>query len=171
MRFSASIRECPLKFPSVSRDAHQERCRTRFPTQLTFGLRRSRGLHARQKPAARAGTEMDEIIFARIAQADQEAADLDFKATFDPDSTGDWCELVKDIVAFANSGGGWIVFGVNDDGTLANADLGPLRKLDPAIVVDKIEKYTDQHFADFFVCKANRSGSEVVAMGISGVAM
>jgi Putative DNA-binding domain len=114
---------------------------------------------------------MDVIIADRLTNAEGESPDLDFKATFDPSSTGDWCELVKDIVAFANSGGGWIVFGVNDDGTPSNADLGPLKKLDPAVVVDKIEKYTDQHFADFSLSTLTRSGSEVVAMGISGAAM
>ena len=62
--------------------------------------------------------EMDEAILTKIATAEDETADLDFKSAFDPASTRDWCELVKDIVAFANSGGGCIVFGVNDDGSL-----------------------------------------------------
>ncbi|SRR5216684_7932635 len=55
-----------------------------------------------------------------------ESATLDFKANLNPDSTQDWCELVKDIVAMANSGGGTIVFGVNDDGTSSGADLQPI---------------------------------------------
>jgi hypothetical protein len=49
----------------------------------------------------------------------------------------------------ANSGGGIVVFGVNDDGTPATGDLKPIQALDPATFVDKIKKYTDQHFADF----------------------
>jgi hypothetical protein len=42
----------------------------------------------------------------KAAAAEGESAELDFRATFDRASTGDWCELVKNIVAFANSGGG-----------------------------------------------------------------
>jgi len=46
-----------------------------------------------------------------------EGPSLDFKAYFDPQSKGDWCELIKDILAMTNSGGGLIIVGVNDDGT------------------------------------------------------
>ena len=41
-----------------------------------------------------------------------EAVDLDFKSAFHGGS-GDWLELIKDVVAFANSGGGESN-GVND---------------------------------------------------------
>ena len=45
------------------------------------------------------GCEMDDAILNKIATAESETADLDFKSAFDPESTRDWCELVKDIVA------------------------------------------------------------------------
>lgn len=38
-------------------------------------------------------------------------------------NTGDWCELIKDIVAMANSGGGRIAIGANDDGTPSGYEL------------------------------------------------
>lgn len=114
---------------------------------------------------------MDEAILAKIATAESETADLDFKSTFDPTSNGDWCELVKDIVAFANSGGGCIAFGVNNDGSPAKANLTAIRKVDPATVVDKVQKYTDHHFADFIFGAATRQGGDVVALVIQGVAM
>lgn len=44
-----------------------------------------------------------------------EAADLDFKSSIDPGSAGDWLSLIKDIAFFANSGGGTIFVGLNDD--------------------------------------------------------
>ena len=37
---------------------------------------------------------------------------IDFKRQFDITSQADWCEIVKDIVAMANSGGGFIVIGL-----------------------------------------------------------
>lgn len=114
---------------------------------------------------------MHTAVRSRIVDAETEAPDLDFKAAFDPSSTGDWCELVKDIVAFANSGGGWIVFGVNDDGSSSNADLGQLQKVDPAIIVDKIAKYTGQQFAGVSLATVTRNEAEIVAMSISGATM
>ncbi|CAN2529113.1 hypothetical protein V4E86_24360 [Burkholderia pseudomallei] len=38
-----------------------------------------------------------------------EAADVDFKSALDVSATGEWHELIKDIAAFANSGGGYIL--------------------------------------------------------------
>jgi hypothetical protein len=47
----------------------------------------------------------------------RESRGLDFKEQFNPDVPGEWCRLIKDnIVAIANSGGGWIVVGVKDNG-------------------------------------------------------
>ena len=37
-----------------------------------------------------------------------ETASLDFKSEFNPNSNQDWCEVIKDIAAIANSGGGII---------------------------------------------------------------
>lgn len=69
----------------------------------------------------------------------------------------------------ANSGGGLVVVGVNDDGTSAESDLKPVQAIDPATVVDKIEKYTDQHFAGFSFSSASRRGAPVVILEVSSV--
>jgi predicted HTH transcriptional regulator len=87
---------------------------------------------------------MDKAVLAKINESEKESAKLDFKSAFDPFAAQDWCELIKDIVAMANSGGGLIVFGVNDDGSLTTVDLKQILALDPATIVDKIEKYTNQ---------------------------
>jgi predicted HTH transcriptional regulator len=88
---------------------------------------------------------MDASLQAIVEGSENESAQLDFKALFDPASAKYWCELVKDIVAMANSNGGVIVFGVNDDGTPGSADLTDVLSIDPASIVDKIKKYTGQH--------------------------
>lgn len=50
--------------------------------------------------------------FIRKALATKrESKHVEFKQTFNPSLPGEWCELIKDIVAIANSGGGIIVFG------------------------------------------------------------
>lgn len=114
---------------------------------------------------------MDKAVLAKIEEAEKESAELDFKAEFDVTSPQDWCELIKDIVAMANSGGGLVVFGVNDDGTPAIADLRKVQALDPATVVDKIEKYTDQHFANFSFCNGSRRDAPVVVLVVSSVSI
>lgn len=39
---------------------------------------------------------------------------VDYKQTIDPASEKDWLEITKDISAFANTHGGYLVFGIND---------------------------------------------------------
>lgn len=39
---------------------------------------------------------------------------VDYKQSIDPASEKDWLEITKDISAFANTYGGYIVFGIND---------------------------------------------------------
>lgn len=90
-----------------------------------------------------------------------ESATVDFKSCFDPTSKQDWCELIKDIVAMANSGGGLIVVGVEDDGSPSDWDLTPLLSVDPADVTNRVHSYTEQHFAAFEVFSGQRRGHAV----------
>jgi hypothetical protein len=94
---------------------------------------------------------------------------VDFKQSVNVESTGDWCELVKDIVAMANTGGGALVVGVRDDGKPSGADCTPLLAFDSAKVVDKIASYTGEQFADFVVRSAKRAGQPVAVIEVQGV--
>jgi predicted HTH transcriptional regulator len=87
-------------------------------------------------------------LLERAENAKRESKYLDFKREFDIASPASWCEIVKDIVAFANSGGGVIVFGVNNDGAASGADVSALLGLDIADVTNKINRYTGFQFAD-----------------------
>jgi hypothetical protein len=97
---------------------------------------------------------------------DGESATLDFKSSFDPESKQDWCELIKDIVAMSNSGGGTIVVGVDDDGSASNSDVAPLLAVDPADVTNRIYSYTDQHFAAFDIAHGLRFGKPVAVITV-----
>jgi hypothetical protein len=57
----------------------------------------------------------------RAERAKRESRTLDFKEHFDPEVGAEWPELVKDLVAMANSGGGLIVVGVCNNGKPARA--------------------------------------------------
>lgn len=94
---------------------------------------------------------------------------LDFKRGFDPTQTGDWCELIKDIVAIANSGGGRIIIGLDDDGKPSGESVQAFKSLDPADVVNKIHKYTACQLTDFVIEQVEIVGSAAATMTIGGV--
>jgi predicted HTH transcriptional regulator len=49
--------------------------------------------------------KMDEML-NKALEDKVESDKVDFKEIFSISSKADWCELIKDIVAMANSGGG-----------------------------------------------------------------
>jgi hypothetical protein len=81
-------------------------------------------------------------LIEKACSARRETKQIEFKCRFDPASNGEWCEVIKDIVAIANSGGGIVVFGVNDDGSLSGLALDAISRIDPADLSSKITKYT-----------------------------
>jgi hypothetical protein len=101
-----------------------------------------------------------------IEGVESESAQLDFKASFDPDSKRDWCELTKDLVAMANSGGGSILVGVNDDGIPSRVDAQRILNLDPAQMTDKLHSHTGQQFSEFTISAVQRQGHQVALISI-----
>jgi hypothetical protein len=104
-----------------------------------------------------------------LAIAKGEYDRLDFKSGFDPTLTGDWCELIKDIVAMANSGGGRIVVGLDDDGKPSHENVTAFLSLDPADIANKLHKYTEHQVTDFVIEQAEIDGKVVATMTIGGV--
>ncbi|MHB1434663.1 MAG: RNA-binding domain-containing protein [Thermoplasmata archaeon] len=105
----------------------------------------------------------------RALLASREGRRIDFKETFDPSRAGDWCEIVKDIVAMANSGGGCLVFGVRDDGHVGEGSVEAVLSLDSAQIADKVTKYTGVHFDGFEVREGQREGKQVAILVIRTV--
>lgn len=102
---------------------------------------------------------LDELLeLAETATTEDER--LDFKCEFRPEKKAAfWAELVKDLVAFANSNGGVIVFGINDDGSKSADDCAVLLTFDPAKITDQINKYTGTQFSQFRIDRVVRNGS------------
>src|SRR4051812_22581120 len=73
----------------------------------------------------------------------RESEKLDFKVKFEIECAQDCCEIVKDIVAMANSGGGLILLGVDDTGAVTTPTAS-FPQFDPAKLSDKIFKYTSE---------------------------
>ena len=94
-----------------------------------------------------------------------ECTDTDFKARFGGTAAA-WLELIKDIVAIANSGGGVIFIGIDDNGELSDNDLAIPKAIDPADITDKVFSYTGVHYAGARIRLLRHHGGEVVAIEI-----
>jgi hypothetical protein len=93
--------------------------------------------------------------------ANSETAGFDFKEAFDPSSKQDWAEIVKDIVAMTNSGGGIIIFGLDDNGRpTGNA----VPHIDPADITNQIHKYTHHQFQTFRLETCQKAGHNLLAL-------
>jgi hypothetical protein len=112
----------------------------------------------------------DEFI-EKAKSAKRESKYIDFKKQLDADSKEEWIEIIKDIIAMANSGGGVILIGVNDNGTPSGVDVTPILNYDPAKLTDKIESYTGEHFSEFEVFALDIDGQQVAALRIYAVAV
>ncbi len=108
-----------------------------------------------------------ELSTALVATCESDK--LDFKRAFDPGSVAEWLELIKDIVAFANSGGGIVTIGADDDGTPVQAALMNVLAIDPADVTNKIYKYTDRHFHNFEFRRCQKDGADICAVLVGPV--
>lgn len=75
-----------------------------------------------------AGNATIDLIQQAVDHGVEETADLDWKQAVYDSRKPNWDEeAAKDIVAMANSGGGWIVFGVKESGgTNAASEIAPI---------------------------------------------
>ncbi len=76
-----------------------------------------------------------------LIELGRESAKLDYKRSFDLTSTRDAVELTKDAVAMANTAGGYIVLGVEDDGGVVGFNPGRGARLDEATLRKKVGKF------------------------------
>src|SRR3989442_1347094 len=106
-------------------------------------------------------------LVAEALAAKRASRRIEFKGEFSPETPGSWCELVKDIVAIANSGGGVIVVGVDDAGCPTGWDPAPLLSLDPAEVVNAIAQHVGEQLDELEIAEAEKGGRRlaIVAVG------
>ena len=107
----------------------------------------------------------------RALNAKRESKYVEFKERFDPSSAGDWCEVIKDIAAIANSGGGIIVFGLDNVGNPTRDSLDALSHLDPADIANKISRYAGSTQVELEVRQLEKSGVALYAFVIQPVSI
>lgn len=83
---------------------------------------------------------MKEIVKKALA-ATRESKRIEFKSEFDTATPGAWCELIKDVVALANSGGGIVIFGLDSTGSPTDRPFDAIASEDPAAIYDRLAKY------------------------------
>jgi hypothetical protein len=107
--------------------------------------------------------ELIELAGTAAAESDL----LDFKQEFAPEKKAAfWAETIKDIVAFANTRGGIIVFGLMDDGSPSGYDCKSLLNFDNASLLDQIRKYTGVDSLDVRIVSVARGVNETPAIAI-----
>jgi hypothetical protein len=107
--------------------------------------------------------------YPELLQARQETAEIDFKVKLDLNSRAELCEVIKDIAAMANSGGGLLLIGVNDDGTPANVDVSGVLSFDPANLTNKLFSFTGKHLDNFSIYPSERDGAEIAVIQVNRV--
>jgi hypothetical protein len=111
---------------------------------------------------------LSEEAFKFLIKYREEDDLLDFKEAFDPDSEKEWLEVTKDVMAFANTKGGYIVFGVRDATfELVGVDENTAKVLtNTNNFLQKINRFLDPHInllrSKELVC----DGKRVVAIWI-----
>ena len=110
---------------------------------------------------------MDKLIIKSLS-ADRESKYIEFKSTFDDDSPQDWCEIIKDIIALSNSGGGVILFGLDDMGNPTGYNHRKILDLDPADITNKMSKYLGIQFSEFELMEREKNGCKIALMAIEG---
>lgn len=110
-------------------------------------------------------------IFQRALSAKRESKYIEFKSTFDPSAAGEWCELIKDIVALANSGGGIIIFGVDSAGNPTGDSIETISDIDPAEIGNKISKYTGPVDLEFTINELSKQNQSLIAFVVHSVSV
>jgi len=110
-------------------------------------------------------------LLQKALKAKRESRNIEFKETFSPNSPQDWCEIIKDIVAIANSGGGIILFGVDSLGKVSRTPLQPVAQLDPADIADKVCKYTGSTELELEIRRVRKRKRELVVFVMQGVSI
>lgn len=104
---------------------------------------------------------MEDPRVTKCLAAKRESRAVEFKEEFDPANAQQSLEILKDIVAIANSGGGALAIGINNGGKGFKTDVGRVLNHDHAKYCDLIKKYTMRDFSDFEVIEAKKDGYSV----------
>ena len=98
----------------------------------------------------------------------EEDARVDYKVTFDPAIEHNWLAITKDIMAFANTHGGYVMFGVRDAAfELIDLDPDSARTLvDTNKIIQKVNRFLDPPITHLRTKSFVRDNKKVVGLFI-----
>ena len=105
---------------------------------------------------------MPSDALAEALTATRESRRVAFKRHGSPTEAGAWLDVVKDVVAIANSGGGVVIVGVDSHGQPNGSSDG----FDAHALVDAVAHYTGDHFTDIAVEAATKNARPVTAISV-----
>ena len=104
---------------------------------------------------------------AKCLAAQRESRAVEFKEQFIPTDPKQALEVLKDIVAIANSGGGALAVGINNTGEACGTDVSAVLDYDHAKYCDLVRKYTLQNYCDFDVIEAEKDWHRIAVFVIN----
>jgi predicted HTH transcriptional regulator len=91
-------------------------------------------------------------------QSSSESIRTEFKESFDISSPQEWCELIKDIVAIANTEGGVILIGVDNFGVPVNRRFSTNKIPDPQTLQIKSINILAINFQNLLYARVKKMG-------------
>lgn len=104
---------------------------------------------------------MPDPRLTKCLTARRESKSVEFKEQFTPTDPRQSLEVLKDIVAISNSGGGALAVGINNSGNACESDIRSVLDFDHARYCDLVRKYTMQNFSEFAIEEAEKDGFPV----------
>ncbi len=112
-------------------------------------------------------TDTNDPSLRALLDATCETAAVDFKACLDVENKGEWLEVLKDFVAMANSGGGLILFGLDNSANPTGSNVAPILDYDVSRIGDKLRKYTGTNFGGFTLFPVSRVAAQLAGIRIA----
>jgi predicted HTH transcriptional regulator len=103
---------------------------------------------------------------SELVSRKRESAKLDYKQQYHPGSTHEKVEIVKDLVAMANTAGGYIVIGVDNAGDVVGLTESEALAIDEATVRAQVESYLGVSIDLFVDNKIDFNGKRLVVLTV-----
>lgn len=100
---------------------------------------------------------------ARALRAVRQSKHVALRAGFDPAAEEDWCGLVLDLVAMANTDGGALVLGLGPDGSTVGLEPAVFHALDRASVIARVKEHTRYDFPELTLRRCEKDGEALLA--------
>ena len=110
-------------------------------------------------------------LVEKALAAKRESKHIEFKETFDSALGRDWCEIIKDLVAIANSGGGILVFGLNSRGVPTKQSVNAIAETDPADIANRIRNYVGSVDLAFEMHELSKEGHQLIGLFIQAATL